>query len=159
MKLYAIVRLRGTVDVNPEVEATLRHFRLIRKYHCSLYPSTLPGIEGMLRKIEGWATWGEIDRETLIELLRARGRTPGNRRLTDEYVREKLGLEGGIEELADKLLKGELMLHKLENLVKPVFRLHPPKRGFRGSIKKMFGAGGELGYRGSNINDLLRRMI
>jgi len=159
MKLYAIIRVRGTVDVSPKVESTLKHFRLHRKFHCTLYPSTLPGIKGMLKVIEGWATWGEINRETLIELLRRRGRTPGNKRLTDDYVNEKLGLKGGIEELADKLLSGEIMLHRIDKVLKPVFRLHPPKKGFKGSIKKMYKAGGELGYRGSDINELLKRMI
>lgn len=159
MKLYAIIRIRGTVDVHPEVEDTLKMLRLVRRYHCTLYPSDLPGIEGMLRKIESWVTWGEISREVLVELLKRRGRVPGGKRLTDEYLKEKLGLEGGVEELADKLLKGELKLHKLGNIIKPVFRLHPPKGGFRGSIKRMFRDGGELGYRGEGINPLLEKMI
>ncbi|MEM2203989.1 MAG: 50S ribosomal protein L30, partial [Sulfolobales archaeon] len=49
--------------------------------------------------------------------------------------------------------------HKIDNIVKPVFRLHPPSGGFKGSIKKPYGNGGELGYRGQDINDLIRRMI
>jgi len=43
--------------------------------------------------------------------------------------------------------------------VKPVFRLHPPRGGFKGSIRKPYGAGGELGYRGAAINELIRRML
>jgi len=43
--------------------------------------------------------------------------------------------------------------------VKPVFRLHPPRKGFKGSIKKSYRAGGEAGYRGEAINDLIRRMV
>lgn len=159
MKLYAIIRIRGTADVHPEVESTLKMLRLLKRYNCTLYPSDLPGIEGMLRKVEGWTTWGEIDREVLVELLKKRGRVPGGKPLTDEYVREKLRLEGGVEELADKLLRGELKLHKLEEVIKPVFRLHPPKKGFKRSIKRMFRDGGELGYRGVEINSLLKRMI
>ena len=164
VKLYAIIRIRGRVDVRPEVRYTLSLLRLHKKYHLVLYPSTTPGLEGMLRKIRDWVTWGEIDRETLIQLLRSRGRTPGNKPLTDEYAKEKLGLSG-IEELADKLLKGEIMLHKLYDknkkiwIIKPVFRLHPPRGGFRGSIKKHYGAGGELGYRGPAINELIKRML
>ncbi len=165
VKLYAIIRIRGRVDVHPDVEYTLKLLRLHRKNHLVLYPSTLPGIERMIHKVKDWVTWGEIDRETLIQLLRSRGTASGGRRLTDEYVREALGLQGGIEELADKLLKGEIMLHKLYDrqnrrwIVKPVFRLHPPRGGFRGSIRKPYGAGGELGYRGPAINQLIRRML
>ena len=41
----------------------------------------------------------------------------------------------------------------------PVFRLHPPRGGFKGSTKKPYSDGGELGYRGPAINELIRRMI
>jgi len=159
MVLYAIIRIRGTVDVRPEVESTLSMLRLRRKFAASLYPSTLQGLNGMLKVIENWATWGEIELDTLEELLRNRGRLIGDKPITDDWVKEKLGLSG-IREFAEKLLNEELMYHKLEPLgIKPFFRLHPPKGGFKGSIKKHYGAGGELGYRGKAINDLLKRMI
>jgi large subunit ribosomal protein L30 len=160
VSLYIVVRIRGTADIHPDVERTLHLLRLRRKYAAALYHSSLPGLEGMLRKAENWATWGEIDRETLIELIRARGRLVGDKPITDQWLAENLGLYGGIPELADKLLSGELHYHKLEEKgVKPFFRLHPPRGGFRGSIKKHYKAGGELGYRGSAINDLVKRML
>ncbi|HIP56880.1 MAG TPA: 50S ribosomal protein L30 [Ignisphaera aggregans] len=156
--LYAIIRIRGIPDTPYDIEYTLRLLRLVRKFHCVLYPDT-PSIRGMLFKVKDWVTWGEIDRETLIELLRNRGRVVGNKPLTDEYVKRKLKLSS-IEELADMLLEGKLLFHKLESYgIKPVFRLHPPRGGFKGSTKKPYGAGGELGYRGPAINELIRRMI
>ena len=42
--------------------------------------------------------------------------------------------------------------------LKPFFRLHPPRGGLR-SVKKPFTLGGDLGYRGPAINDLIRRML
>ncbi len=159
MSLYAIIRLRGRVDVPPDVKYTLRLLRLHKKFHCVLYPSTLPGIDGMLHVVKDWVTWGEIDYDTLVELLYKRGRIPGNKPLTDDYVEKVLGISGGIKELAKKLLQGEIMLHKLEDKIKPVFRLHPPRGGFKGSIKKPYGDGGELGYRGPAINELIKRML
>ncbi|MBN1376996.1 uL30 family ribosomal protein [Candidatus Woesearchaeota archaeon] len=43
---------------------------------------------------------------------------------------------------------------------KKTFRLSPPKGGFRKKgIKKPFGRGGALGYRGRDINNLLKRML
>ncbi len=158
MVVYAIIRIRGIPDTPYDIEYTLRLLRLVRKFHCVLYPDT-PSIRGMLAKVKDWVTWGEIDRPTLIELLRKRGRVVGNKPLTDEYVKQKLGLSS-IEELADKILREEILFHKLEKYgIKPVFRLHPPRGGFRKSTKKPYGAGGELGYRGIAINELLRRMI
>jgi len=160
MPLYLVIRLRGEADVHPDIEKTLNLLRLRRKYAASLYHSSLPGIEGMLRKVQDWATWGEINRETLIELLKKRGRIKGDKPLTDEWVVQNLGLYGGIPELADKLLAGELHYHKLEDKgVKPFFRLHPPRGGFKKTIKRHFTNQGELGYRGEAINDLVIRML
>ncbi len=160
MPLYLVIRLRGTSGVNPDTEKTLDLLRLRQKFAAALYHSSLPGIEGMLRKVENWATWGEVDRETLINLLYKRGRVIGDKPLTDQYVAEKLGLYGGIPELADKLLRGELHYHKLEKYgIKPFFRLHPPRGGFKKTIKRHFSNAGELGYRGSAINELVSKML
>ncbi|MCE4628016.1 MAG: 50S ribosomal protein L30, partial [Desulfurococcales archaeon] len=147
MSLYIVIRLRGTADVHPDIEKTLYLLRLRQRYAAALYHSSLPGIEGMLRKVSDWATWGEIDRDTLIKLLYERGRLIGDKPITDEWVASNLGLYGGVPELADKLLSGEIHYHKLEDKgIKPFFRLHPPRGGFRGSVKKHYSVGGELGY-------------
>lgn len=160
--IYAIIRLRGQVNTPYEVEHTLKLLRLRKKYHCVIYPANLPGLQGMLERVKDWVTWGEIDKDTLIELLRERGRIPGGRKLTDEYVGEKLAqldVKGGIPALADAIISGKILLHKIDNIVKPVFRLHPPKGGFEGTIKKPYNQKGETGYRGSTINDLIKRML
>ena len=160
MSLYIVIRVRGTADVHPDIEKTLYLLRLRQRYAAALYHESIPGIRNMLRKVEDWATYGEIDRDTLIQLLYARGRLYGDKPLTDQWVAQNLGLYGGIPELADKLLAGEIHYHKLRHKgVKPFFRLHPPRGGFRGSIKKHFRVGGALGYRGPEINKLVIRML
>jgi len=160
MALLVIIRLRGRVDVPPDIEKTLELLRLYKKFHASLYPDSLPGIVGMLNRAAMWVTWGEIDYETLVELLRRRGRAPGNMRLSNDYIaRASGGRYKSIEELASSIYKGETLLHKMDNIIKPIFRLHPPSGRFKGSIKKPYGSGGELGYRGREINELIRRMI
>jgi large subunit ribosomal protein L30 len=159
LTLYVAVRIRGTVDVSPEVSRTLYMLRLRRKFTATLYHSSQPGVLGMLKLAENWIAWGEIDRAILVELLRRRGRISGDKPLTDMWIRENLGLSG-VEELADKLLAGELYLNKLRiQGVKPFFRLHPPKGGFKGSIRRRYGDGGVLGYWGSDIDKLLTLMI
>ncbi len=158
--MYAIIRIRGRVDVPPDVDYTLKLLKLHKKFHASLYPSSLPGIEGMLRKVKDWVTWGEINKPTLVALLRTRGRIVGNKPLTDDYVNKVLGLSNGIEELADLILSEKIYFHKLEEKgIKPVFRLHPPRGGFRRSTKRPYGDQGELGYRGEAINDLIMKML
>ncbi|BAA79300.2 50S ribosomal protein L30P [Aeropyrum pernix K1] len=159
MPLYAVIRIRGTVDVPPDIDKTLYLLRLRRRYTASIYHDSLPGLRDMLRTVEAWTTYGEIEERVLEELLRKRGRIVGDKPLTDKWVEENLGLSG-LGELAEKLVSGELHYHRLEEKgVKPFFRLHPPRGGFKKSIKRMFRDGGELGYRGSAINELILKML
>ncbi|RLI45728.1 50S ribosomal protein L30, partial [Candidatus Bathyarchaeota archaeon] len=62
------------------------------------------------------------------------------------------------DDLAEAIYKTEVEFNRLPN-VKPVFRLHPPKKGFKGKVKKSYAAGGVTGYRGEAINDIIKRMI
>jgi len=153
-RMLAVIRIKGTSGVPGDVEDTLKMLRLIRKHHCVIIDDR-PSYLGMLNKVKDYVTWGEIDAETLAILLRRRGRLIGNRKLEDAHVK-KLGFES-IEDFAKAVIEGEARLEQVPRL-KPVFRLSPPSGGFKGSIKKPYKAGGELGYRGAAINDLIRRM-
>ena len=155
MKLLAVIRIRGQPDRRPEERKTLELLRLRKRFHCVLVPDT-PSIRGMLKVVEYVVTYGEIDKETLALLLERRGRLTGNRRLTPEYLKS-IGFNS-FEELAEALLEGKVRVKDLPEM-KPVFRLHPPSGGFKGSVKKHYREGGELGYRGPAINELLKRMI
>lgn len=154
-KCLAVIRVRGLSDVPGDVKDTLKMLRLNRNCHATLVDDR-PSIIGMLRKAQNFITWGEINLETLIELLKKRGRLIGNKPITDEYAK-KLGY-GNVEELAKAIYNLEVEFHKLPR-IKPVFRLHPPSGGYKGKIKRSFVEGGVTGYRGEAINDLLKRMI
>ncbi len=156
MTLLAIVRLRGSPDRRPEEHKALELLRLHKPYHTVIMRDT-PSLRGMLKKtLEMVVTYGEINEETLALLLERRGRLLGNKRVTLEYV-QKLGYKD-FRELARALIEGKISLKDLPDF-KPVFRLRPPSGGFKGTLKKHVGAGGELGYRGKAINDLIRRML
>jgi len=154
MTKIAVIRIRGRVDIPPDVKTTLKLLRLHKKFHAVIIDDR-PSYLGMLRKVQDYVTWGEIDNETLALLLRRRGRLEGEEKLTDDYVR-KYGFEN-IEEFAKAIIENKVNITDLPKL-KPVFRLSPPSGGFRGTIKKHYGDGGELGYRGKAINDLIKRM-
>ena len=151
----AVVRIRGIINVRKEVEDTLRMLNLQRNCHATLIDDR-PSFLGMLRKAQNIVTWGEVSKETISLLLKKRGRIIGNKPLTDEYAK-KIGYKS-LDDLADAIYNLKVMLKDLPG-VKPVFRLHPPRKGFKGSIKKSYRAGGEAGYRGEAINDLIRRMV
>jgi large subunit ribosomal protein L30 len=154
-KCFAAVRIRGLSDISQEVKDTLRMLRLTRSCHATLLDNR-PAYNGMLRKSKDCLTWGEVSQETVVLLLKKRGKLAGDKKLTDEYVKE-LGYNS-LEDLAEAIFKVNVEFSSLPE-VKPLFRLRPPKKGFKGKVKKSFAAGGELGYRGDAINDLLKRMV
>lgn len=155
MAKLALIRLRSGIRARGEVRDTLAMLRLHRINHLVIVDDT-PSYRGMIQKVKDYITWGEIDKDTLVKLLRKRGRLVGNKPITDEYVKEKLGMS--IEEFAEKVINGEMKLRDLPN-IKPVFRLHPPRGGLKGSKKRSFKEGGALGYRGEKINELIERML
>ncbi|HEX59495.1 MAG TPA: 50S ribosomal protein L30 [Methanomicrobia archaeon] len=152
--MYAVVRIRGTVGVRKDIRDTLKMLRLHKVNHCVLIDEN-EYYKGMLQKVKDYVAWGEISREMLQLLLERRGRVVGGKRLTDEYVREHTPYSS-IKELADAIYEGKIKIKDVPGL-KPVFRLHPPRKGHRG-IKKSFAEGGELGYHGEKINELLYKM-
>ncbi len=110
----------------------------------------------MLKRVQSYVTWGEISKETIAELLTKKGRLAGNKKLTDEYL-QKLGCKT-INDLAGELASCKVEFLRLPDM-QPLFRLHPPTKGYKGSPKKNFRAGGEAGYRGEAINALVKRMM
>jgi len=154
MVKLAVIRIRGRVDVPPDVKKTLELLRLHKKFHAVIIDDR-PSYLGMLRKVQDYVTWGEIDYDTLVLLLKRRGRLRGNRKIDENFLK-KYGYSS-IEELARAIIDCEIKITDIPEL-KPVFRLSPPSGGFKGTIKKHYKDKGELGYRGSAINDLIKRM-
>jgi large subunit ribosomal protein L30 len=139
--MKVLIRLRGRVGLRKGIIDTLKFLRLNRKMNCVLLENT-PTLKGMLQKVKDIITWGDIDDETLRLLIQKRGRKLGDKRLEEKEV----------EKVFNDIKQGK----KLK--IKPVFRLSPPSKGFKKSIKQHYPKG-ELGYRGDKINELLKRMI
>jgi len=154
-KCLAVIRVRGVSDIHRDIKETMRMLRLQRNCQATLVDNR-PAYQGMLQKAQNYLTWGEISKETLKLLFARRGRLLGNKKLTDEYAK-KIG-KSSLDDLADALVKGEVDFGNLSG-VKPVFRLHPPSKGFKGKVKRAFSSGGVAGYRGEAINKLLEQMI
>lgn len=152
--MYFVVQVRGVVNTRKEIKDTLKMLRLHHVNHCVIIPDT-PAYTGMIRKVKDYVAYGEATPEILATLLKTRGRLTGNEKLTDEYIRENSKYEG-IESLAGAICSGEAQLSDIPGL-KPVLRLHPPRKGYR-SIKRTFQQGGALGNYGDEIGNLLYRM-
>jgi large subunit ribosomal protein L30 len=153
-KCLAVVKIRGTISAQREARETLDMLRLARSNHAVLVDNR-PSYMGMLYRVQNYVTWGEVSKETVALLLKKRGRLAGNKKLTDEYA-QKIGYKS-LDALAEAIASCKAEYQKLPN-VQPVFKLSPPSKGFRGKTKKSYSAGGEAGYRGEKINELMKRM-
>jgi large subunit ribosomal protein L30 len=153
-KCFAVVKVRGTISAQREARETLEMLHLPRTNNAVLIDNR-PSYVGMLYRVQNYVTWGEVSKETVALMLQKRGRLAGGKKLTAEAV-ETLGYKS-IDVLADAIASCKVEFQKLPN-VQPVFKLHPPSKGFKGKTKKSFRAGGEAGYRGEAINELIKRM-
>lgn len=154
-KPLVVVRVRGTVSAQREARETLDLLHLGHTNHAVIIDSR-PAYKGMLQRVNNYVTWGEPTKETVAAMLQKRGRLAGEKKLTDEYL-QKAGYKS-IDELADAILTCKAQYGKLPD-VEPRFKLHPPSKGYKGKTKKGFKAGGEAGYRGEAINELVKRMV
>ncbi|WP_440949109.1 50S ribosomal protein L30 [Methanosphaerula subterraneus] len=152
--MYAVVQVRGVVNTRRDIKDTLKMLRLHHINHCVFLPDT-PEILGMIRKVKDYVAYGEVDEATLETLMRTRGRLEGNDALTDEYLKENSELSG-IADLAKAMIEGTVRVRDIPGL-KPVLRLHPPRKGYK-SLKRTYPQGGALGYYGQEINALLYKM-
>lgn len=152
--MYVAIRLRGGVNTRPEIKDTLRMLRLNRVNHCVVVDENRH-YRGMIQKVKDYVAWGEISGESLALILKRRGELEGRVRLTDEYIAEHTPYQS-IDEFARAVCEGRARLKDVPKL-RPVFRLHPPRRGHRG-IKKTYPEGGVLGYHGSDIAALIKKM-
>lgn len=151
---YAVIRLRGKHDLPDAIDDTLRMLHLTRQNHCVILREDAT-IRGMLQLVKDQVTWGEVDPEVLAKLLLRRGRAVGDKPIDDAFVKAHSKFKS-IWDLSQAMAKGEATFRDVEGL-RPVLRLHPPVKGLR-AIKRGYHQGGDLGYRGEAINELLQRM-
>ena len=153
--VYAVVRIRGTVNVKPDIKRTLQLFRLTRSNHCVLIEENA-NTKGMLQVAKDYITWGTIEKDSLTKLIKSRGKLRGDKELTEEYLKSATSY-ATIDKLSQAIIENKFSYKDIPK-VKPIFRLNPPKKGYEG-IKRSFKNGGALGYRGKEINKLIEKMV
>lgn len=152
---YVVIRVRGIPDVNYDIAHTMMLLGLNRVNHAVVIPEN-PSSKGMLQKVKDYCTFGEVDAETLAAMIRARGKAAGDVPVDDEYLKAHSNY-ATVEDFAKDIIENNAKMKDVEG-VKPVFRLHPPIKGYEGN-KRSFKNGGALGYRAEKINDLVKRML
>jgi large subunit ribosomal protein L30 len=167
-KMYAAIRVRGKVNLSYRLKKTLDMLNLKSANHLSLWQES-KGTKKMLERAQGHITFGEIDDETLKLLIEKRAEAIAKKAnasqknekktLEDKKTSEKKVGEKKIDakKVAETLKSGK---RPAEAGIRNCFRLAPPRKGYdRKGVKKPFALGGALGYRGKEINTLIRRMI
>jgi large subunit ribosomal protein L30 len=153
--VYAVIRIRGTVNIKPDIKKTMQLLRLSRTNHCVLLEENVV-YKGMLQMVKDYTTCGEINKETLSKLLSERGKLIGDKPLTEDYLKKATPYHS-FEKLSEAILKEKVKYREIPE-VKPLFRLNPPKKGHR-TVKRSFVNKGSLGYRKDEINKLIDRML
>ena len=151
---YLVVRIKGQADCPYWATTTMTLLKLDKKYRATILPiqdNTL----GMLRKVQHYVSWVEIDASLATELLDKKVRKGGYQKVTTEDLKE-LGFSSTAE-LGTALAEGKVTLSKLKPL-KPWFALAPPIHGFKKSTKKLYGQKGVLGQN-KELATIVRRMI
>ena len=141
--MIAIIRIRGLVGLDRDVKETFNRINLNKKYSCTVFVEPTREQLGMIKKLRNFIAFGEITKDAFEKLIETRAQ------LIDKT--KKIEAKKIIEELEKGKRYNELNL-------KPLFRLHPPRKGIES--KKHFGVGkGVLGNHGKEINKLLERML
>jgi large subunit ribosomal protein L30 len=136
------IRISGLVETSKAINETLDRFRLRRKYSAVIVKPT-PENAKILVHLRNFIAYGDISKETLVELIKKRGQP----------------IKAGAK-IDAKMVADALETKSLKDLeLKPFFRLHPPRGGI--DSKKHFGETKKavLGDNKSAINDLVRRML
>lgn len=127
--MIAIIRIAGDVKIREEIRETFRRLGLKRKYSCIVIENPTKVELGMLKEINNFVAFGEIDDKTFKELIEKRGKK-FNKDIKSKFSKE----------------------------TRQVFRLHPPRKGIDSKlpfgIKK-----GVLGNHKKDINKLIERML
>ncbi len=153
-KAYLVIRIKGQADVPYWANTTLNLLKLEKKYRAVILP-VKENTAGMLKKIQHYVSWQEIDTKTTKELLDKKGRRTGYKKITTEDI-SKAGFKT-IDDLASSLSEGKISMTKIKPL-KPWFALSPPKQGFKRSTKRLYGQNGVLGHN-KELTNLVKRMM
>lgn len=154
MVLLLVLNIHGAINSSGPVRKALEELKVVRRFSASVVPGDASTL-GSLKLCKDHVAWAPVDTDLLATLLKERGMVSTTKAL-DVASLKKMGYKDH-EELASKMIEGELRLSAVEGL-RPFFRLAPPKGGFKRSMRR---ASSEKGMLGANpqLGDLVRRML
>jgi len=138
--MICIIRIRGRVGINKDINETLNRLRLRKKYSCVVINPKKEQL-GMIKKIRDFVAFGEINGKMFEKLIETRSQIVDKSKKIDA------------KKIVEAIGKGK----KYQDLnLKPFFRLHSPRKGINA---KLHFPKGVLGNNKDEINKLLERML
>jgi len=137
----AVIRLKGSFSIGPDIKKTLTSFKLDRLYSCTLVVDN-ESTRGMLQTVKDFVAYGPVENDTISLLLLKRGKKGGKK--LSQAEADKLAIE--ISSSGKKLS---------DHGVSPVFFLSPPQGGF--GSRKTHVPFGPVG-KNPQIAELISRM-
>jgi large subunit ribosomal protein L30 len=135
-----VVNLRGLVNTRAPVRTTLDQLRVSRRFNATIVPDD-DVHHGMLKLAKEHVAWCKLNADIAEKLLKSRSEKSSGRRVLESEVSKT---HGSFHEIASGLESGNLQLKSL-GVMRPFFRLSPPRGGFKRSIRRQYKEGGILG--------------
>jgi len=78
--MIVVIRIKGRVGLNRDINETLDRLRIRKKYSCVVLKGS-PEEMGMIKKVEDFIAYGEISNEAYKQLVKLRGKKGENGKL------------------------------------------------------------------------------
>lgn len=137
--MIAIIRISGQVNLRGKIKEALNRLNLRKKYSCVLLKPTKENL-GVIKFLENYIAYGEIEKDTMISLISKRGKP------------FEKGKKLDVKKIAEEIEKNK----ENEIGIKKYFNLHPPRGGIK---SKLHYPRGILGNNKKEINKLIERML
>lgn len=157
---FLVLRIRGMNRVPPKERKTLDLLRLTKPNTAVLLVNN-ESTKRMLFLVRNYVAYGHIGINTLRHLVYKRGLCKKDNEthyLTNEVIEDTFnGKFTCVEDLISALWFNN-DFRDVNRFILP-YRLNCPKGGFRGKKACQFVMGGECGFQGNMIEDLIMRMV
>lgn len=161
-KVFFVIRVLGTYGVAPKVRKILQLLRLLQ-INNGVFLRVNKATVNMLVRAAPYITWGAPSVKSISDLIYKRGyaRIHGQRIpiTSNEIVNKQLGVFNikCVEDVIHEIATCGKQFKRVNTWLN-VFKLNTPTGGW--TAKKInYVEGGDAGFRGDNINNLLAKMI
>jgi len=161
-KVVCVVRIRGIIGIPPKTRKILQLLRL-RQIHNCVFVKMNKATLNMLRLVEPFIAYGDVNLKTVRELIYKRGFGKVDKQriaLTDNTIIDTALGKFGIscmEDLIHEIFTCGRRFKEANNFLHP-FKLSSPLGGFKSKLIH-FNEGGDAGNRQEKINKLVQRML